>query len=511
MLHCLLSLLIGLPILFGVLLLLLNALKLRTSAIKGLGLIFSIVIIGLSVLLYAHFDSSSFALQFNENHNWIPILNIHYALGVDGLSVLFILLTCFTNLIIVLSAWKHIEKNVAEYIAIFLFSTGILNGIFAAQDAMLYYFFWEASMIPLYLGVGIWGGERRAYAALKFFLYNMLGSLAMLMGFVYLYLISGSFSLSVWQGLSLSPCAENLLFFAFFLSFAVKMPMWPLHTWFADFHAEAPAGGSIALAALMLKNGGYGFLRFNLPMVPAISSGFDWVLIGLALIAVVIVGFSSLAQKDMKRLIAYSSVSHMGIVTLGIFMVMMILMGSNSMLLSAHTAAVLSIQGAIFQMVSHAFASGGLFILVACLTARFGSSFIQDYQGLAKTMPVLAAFFVLFAMAGVGLPGTTGFVGEFFVVLAALQSHFWVAFIAGCTLVISPAYMLWMLKRVIFGEVPAATLQQPVQDLSCVEWIMMVLLAVPVLYFGFYPHFILNLTEVSSSHLVDLVSAKLVH
>ncbi|MCX7122559.1 MAG: NADH-quinone oxidoreductase subunit M [Gammaproteobacteria bacterium] len=511
MLTHLLSLLIWLPMVFGLVLLLLNAIKLRTSAIKGLGLIFSLVILGLCVLLYGHFDATSFLLQFNESHDWIPILNIHYALGVDGLSVLFILLTCFTNLIIVLSAWKHVEKNVAEYIAIFLFSTGILNGIFAAQDAILYYFFWEASMIPLYLGVGIWGGERRAYAALKFFLYNMLGSLAMLIGFVYLYLISGSFSLSVWQGLSLSPCAVNLLFFAFFLSFAVKMPMWPLHTWFADFHAEAPAGGSIALAALMLKNGGYGFLRFNLPMVPAITSGFDWLLIGLALIAVVIVGFSALAQKDMKRLIAYSSVSHMGIVTLGIFMVMMILMGSNTMLLSAHTAAVLSVQGAIFQMISHAFASGGLFILLACLAARFGSSFIQDYQGLAKTMPVFAAFFVLFAMAGVGLPGTTGFVGEFFVILAALQSHFWVALIAGCTLIISPAYMLWLLKRVIFGEVPAQNINRVYKGLSCTEWIMMILLAVPVLYFGIYPHFILNLTAVSSSHLVDLVSAKLVH
>ena len=511
MLTHLLSLLIWLPMVFGLALLFVNALGLGQALIKGLGLVFSLLILGLCVPLYHHFDSTSFILQFNELHQWIPFLNIQYALGVDGLSVLFILLTCFTNLIIVLSAWKHVEKNVAEYLAIFLFSTGILNGVFAAQDAMLYYFFWEASMIPLYLGVGIWGGERRAYAALKFFLYNMLGSLAMLIGFVYLYLISGSFSLTVWQGLTLSASAENLLFLAFFLSFAVKMPMWPLHTWFADFHAEAPAGGSIALAALMIKNGGYGFLRFNLPMVPVIHSGFNWILIGLALIAVVVVGFSALAQKDMRRLIAYSSVSHMGIVTLGIFMVTMILMGSNTLLLTAHTAAVMSVQGAIFQMISHAFASGGLFILVACLAARFGSSFIQDYQGLAKTMPVFAAFFVLFAMAGVGLPGTTGFVGEFFVVLAALQSHFWVAFLAGCTLVISPAYMLWLLKRVIFGEVVTQNVARVYQDVSCVEWVMMILLAVPVLYFGVYPQAILNLTAVSSSHLVDLVSAKLVH
>ncbi len=511
MLTHVLSLLIWLPMVFGLALLLLNAIQIKPGIIKALGLIFSLLILGLCAVLYGHFDASFFTLQLNEMHDWIPLLNIHYALGVDGLSVLFILLTCFTNLIIVLSAWKHVETKVAEYLAIFLFSTGILNGIFAAQDAMLYYFFWEASMIPLYLGVGIWGGERRAYAALKFFLYNMLGSLAMLLGFVYLYLLTGSFSLSAWQSLSLSPWAINLLFLAFFLSFAVKMPMWPLHTWFADLHAEAPAGGSIALAALMLKNGGYGFLRFNLPMVPGISSHFDWVLIGLALIAVVIVGLSSLAQKDMKRLIAYSSVSHMGIVTLGIFMVMMILMGSNTTLLTSHTAAVLSIQGAIFQMISHAFASGGLFILVACLAARFGSSLIQDYQGLAKTMPVFAAFFVLFAMAGVGLPGTTGFVGEFLVILAALPSHFWVAFIAGCTLIISPAYMLWLLKRVIFGEASAQNVSRVYQDVSCVEWIMMLLLAIPVIYFGVFPQGILNLTAVSSSHLVDLVSAKLVH
>ncbi len=512
MLTHLLSLLIWLPMGLGLVLLFLSGCKGSPFLIKSAGVLFSLLIMGLAGVLYAHFDVSNFALQFNESASWIPMLNIHYALGVDGLSVLFILLTCFANLIIVLSAWKYVQKGVAEYMALFLFSTGILNGIFAAQDAILYYFFWEASMLPLYLGVGIWGGERRAYAALKFFLYNMLGSLAMLLGFVYLYLISGSFSLSVWQGLSLPLLVQNLLFFAFFLSFAVKMPMWPLHTWFADLHAEAPAGGSIALAALMLKNGGYGFLRFNLPLVPGISLGFLWTLIGLALVAVVLVGFSALAQKDMRRLIAYSSISHMGIVTLGIFMVMMILLGSNnSMILSSHTAAVMSLQGAIFQMISHAFASAGLFILVACLAARFGSSFIQDYQGLAKTLPALAAFFVLFTMAGVGLPGTTGFVGEFFVVLAALQSHFWVAFIAGCTLIISPAYLLWLLKRVIFGEVPQAALDRVYQDISCVEWIMMILLAIPVVYFGVYPHYLLNLTAASSDHLIEVVSAKLAY
>ncbi len=532
MLSHLLSILIWLPMLSGMLILVLGRLHCSAAVLKSLGLLASVVILGFCIPLYQHFDVSVDTLQLTEYHHWIPLLNSHYSLGVNGISLLFILLTCFTNLIIVLSAWSHNKEKVAEYLAIFLFSTGLLNGIFAAEDALLFYFFWEASMLPIFLGIGVWGGERRSHAAMKFFLYNLLGSLLLLLTFIYLYLRSASFDINTWQTLVLTQRQEDWIFLGLFAAFAVKMPMWPFHTWFADLFAEAPAGGAIALAVLMLKNGAYGFLRFNLPLTPAIHPGLVWVMVVLALIAIVYVGFASIVQKDMKRLIAYSSISHMGIVMLGIFMVMMIMGEHTSASETAHAAAVLSLQGAIFQMLSHAFASGGLFILVALLAARCGSSLISDYQGLAKTMPVLAAFFVLFCMANVGLPGTSGFIGEFFVILAAMHANFWVAFVAALTLIVSPAYMLWLVKRVIFGEtsgtdfasaggllmrVPqrsedvseqAVNLPQTQSlgsGLSWSEWLMMILLAVPVVYFGVYPHFILNLSDAASTNLVNIV------
>ncbi len=505
MLTHLLSLLIWLPMLFGVILLGVGRVVRAPGVIKGLGILFSLGIIALCVPLYVHFNASLSIPQFTELHPWIGPLNAYYALGVDGISVLFILLTAFTNLIMVLSVLKHKEENLSQYLAVLLFATGISNGLFAAQDALLFYMFWEASMIPILLGIGIWGGERRSPAALKFFLFNMLGSLMLLIALVYLYLISGTFNFTAWQSLPLTMHVEDWLFLAFFAAFAVKMPMWPLHTWFADLHAEAPVGGTIALSTLMLKTGVYGFLRFSLPMTAGAHHSLVLLLVILALIAIVYVGLAAVAQKDMKRLVAYSSVSHMGIVTLGIFMVMLIVSENGATLMSSNTAAVLSLQGALFQMLTHAFASGGLFLLVMMLGERFGSSQIQDYQGLAKTMPVLAFFFVVFSMANVGLPGTAGFIGEFFVILAALHANFWFAALAACTLVVSPAYMLWLVKRVIFGEVREGSIIAGGR-LSCIEWIIMILLTAPVLYFGFDPHPVLHLSYAASTHLVSLVT-----
>ncbi len=502
MMNHLLSLLIWGPMGLGVVVL---AFSFSPVVSKILAVIFSVLILALCVPLYTHFDAGSAVLQFSEMHIWIRALDIHYSLGVDGISVLFMLLNCFTNLIIVLSGLKHVKENVAEYFAIFLFSTGILNGLFAAQDAFLFYVFWEASMIPVLLGIGIWGGARRAHAVSKFLLMNMLGSLMFLVALIYLYILSGSFDLTTWQTLGLPIHVQDLLFLAFFAAFAVKMPMWPLHTWFADLHAEAPLGGAIALATLMLKTGAYGFLRFSLPITPQVHVGLVWLLMILALIALVCMGFAAVVQKDMKRLIAYASISHMGIVTLGIFAVILAVTHAYPSNFPNHADAVLSLQGAVFQMITHAFASGGLFILVAILAARFGSSLIQDYQGLAKTMPVLAFFFVIFALANVGLPGTTGFVGELLVILGALQINFWVAVIAASTLVVSPAYMLWLVKRIIFGEVKSSP-TGIAGKLTAVEWLMMVLLAVPVILFGFFPYPILHLSFAANTHLVDVVT-----
>ena len=503
----LLSLLIWVPILGALFLLLLELAKIRPSVIKRVGLGISLLALGLCIPLYLGFDASNYQMQWVENYTWMGALNVHYALGVDGISVLFILLTCFTNLVMVLSVWQHAKEKIAQHLALFLLATGITNGVFAAQDALLYYVFWEASMLPIYLGLGLWGAEHRNYAALKFFLFNFLGSLMMLLAFVYLYFQEGSFSFSAWQNLHLSALAENWIFLSFVAAFATKMPMWPLHTWFADIHEQAPPGGSIVLGALMLKLGAYGFLRLNLPLTAGVSQNLVALLIILALVAIVYVGLASIAQKDMKRLIAYSSISHMGIATLGIFMVLL-LIGHNlqSTTFTSHSAALLSLQGAVFQMVSHAFASGALFIMVAMLYERFRSNKIEHVEGLAKTMPHFAVFFVLFALANVGLPGTTGFVGEFLVLLAAVQGSFWVAFMAAFTLVLSPAYMLWWVKRSIFGTAPETNVK--IKDIAPLEIFTLTLLAVPVVLLGIYPEPLLHLSYAANAHLVDLAAQK---
>lgn len=504
----LLSILIWFPIASAFLIAVLQKLTKCNYMAKGLGLISALVLLALAVLLYLWFDASNGNLQLLENYRWISVFNIHYALGVDGISVLFILLTIFTNFIMMLSAWRYMRERAAQYIAIFLLATGVTNGVFAAQDGILFYLFWEASMIPLYLGLGMWGGERKNYAALKFFLFNLLGSLFMLIAFVYFYLVSGSFDFSDWFNVSTIGIVQDWLFLALFVAFAVKMPMWPLHTWFADIHESAPPGGTIILSALMLKLGAYGFLRLNLPLVPGINEALMMTVIILSLIAIVYVGFACIAQTDMKRLIAYSSISHMGIATLGIFMVLLIVFHNvGSAQFSVGADALLGLQGAVFQMIAHAFASGALFIMVMVLFERFNSSKISHVVGLAKTMPMFAFFFVVFAMANVGLPGTTGFVGEFLVVLSALNGNFWVALVAAFTLVLSPAYMLWWVKRSIFGVASENVVK--VADIHGMEILLLVLLGVPVIVFGVYPAPILNLAYAANAHIVAVVMHKM--
>jgi NADH-quinone oxidoreductase subunit M len=415
---------------------------------------------------------------------------------VDGLSVLFITLTCFTNLIIILAAWRGIRVKIAQYMAIFLISTGIMNGAFAATDAILFYTFWEASLIPMYLGIGVWGSSRRSYAAMKFFLYTFLGSIFMLIAFLFMGFKAGNYNISGFDTLSLTQTQEDWIFLAFLAAFAVKIPMWPVHTWLPDAHSEAPSGGSVVLAALMLKMGGYGFMRFSLPIVPDVTQDLGWLLISLSLIAIIYVGFACIVQKDMKRLIAYSSVSHMGIVTLGIFSVFMIVGQTHD-----PVDATVSVQGAIFQMIAHAFSSGALFIGVGYLYDRFGSRSIRDFSGVAKGMPIFAAFYMLFAMANVGLPGTSGFVGEFMVILSVFKANIWIAFFAAVTLILAPAYTLWLYKRVLFGE-PKTQAIAKAEDIHGVELLIFVLLAVPVVLFGVYPEPILNLSHATSMHFV---------
>jgi NADH-quinone oxidoreductase subunit M len=500
--HYILSLLIWFPIAGGLFTLATGNDK-HTEANRWVALMFAIITLLLCVPLYLDFDSSQWQMQFVENVSWIPALHIRYALGVDGISMLFILLTCFTNLIVILAAWRAVTKNVAQYMSVFLISTGIMNGSFAATDSILFYFFWEASLIPMYLGIGIWGGKLRSYAAIKFFLYTFLGSIFLLVAFLYMGNKAGSFSIAGFSQLSMPPAVEDLIFLAFFAAFAVKIPMWPVHTWLPDAHTEAPAGGSVVMAALMLKMGAYGFIRFSLPIVADVHANYEWFLIVLSLIAVVYVGFACVVQKDMKRLIAYSSISHMGLVTLGLFMMFMIVGKTGD-----QADGVLSVQGAMFQMIAHAFSSGALFVGVSYLYIRFGSRMIHDYQGIAKVMPIFAAFFMLFAMANVGLPGTSGFVGEFLIILAAFKANVWIALIAATTLILAPAYTLWMYKRVLFGATTNPLLEKG-PDINGSEVVVFILLAIPIVIFGLYPEWILNISQATVAHMVQVVMHKI--
>ncbi|GAB4117095.1 MAG: NADH-quinone oxidoreductase subunit M [Sideroxydans sp.] len=479
----LLSVVIWLPIVFGGLVLMTgndrNAALARWVALLG-------AVLGLLVALplYTGFDRMTSAMQFVELKPWISMFNIHYHLGMDGISLLLILLNCFFTLIVVIAGWQVIEKRVAQYMASFLIMSGLINGVFAALDAVLFYVFWEAMLIPMFIIIGVWGGPNRVYAALKFFLYTLLGSLLMLVALLYLYFKSGSFNILDYYQLPLTMNAQILIFIAFFMAFAVKVPMFPVHTWLPDAHVEAPTGGSVILAAIMLKVGAYGFIRFSMPIAPDASHELSGVIIALSLIAVVYIGLVALTQPDMKKLVAYSSISHMGFVTLGLF------------IFNAY-----GMEGALLQMISHGFVAGALFLCIGVLYDRVHSRQIVDYGGVANTMPVFAAFFMLFAMANSGLPGTSGFVGEFMVILGAVKVNFWFAFAAATTMVFGAAYTLWMYKRVIFGAVANDHVKH-LRDIGGREKLVMLSLAVAVLLVGLYP---LPLSEILHASVNDLL------
>jgi len=435
--------------------------------------------------IYAGFDASSSAMQFAEMRPWIERFGIHYHLGVDGISVLFILLNSFITVLVVIAGWTVIESRVGQYYASFLLLSGMLNGVFAALDAVLFYVFFEATLIPMFIIIGVWGGPNRVYAAVKFFLYTLFGSLLMLIALLYLYNKSGgSFEILDWHKLPLPLHAQILLFFGFLFAFAVKVPMWPVHTWLPDAHTEAPTGGSVVLAAILLKLGAYGFVRFSLPILPDASRHLAWLMIALSLIAVVYIGLVALVQTDMKRLIAYSSVSHMGFCTLGFFVF-------NSY----------GVEGALVQMISHGFVSAAMFLCVGVMYDRMHTRMISDYGGVVNTMPKFAALMMLFAMANCGLPATSGFVGEFMVIMGAMKANFWLAFLAGTTLVFGAAYTLWMYKRVMFGPV-ANERVAALTDLNSREIIVLGALAAAVLFMGVYP---LPFTEVMHASVSELL------
>ncbi|MBA3563895.1 MAG: NADH-quinone oxidoreductase subunit M [Gammaproteobacteria bacterium] len=475
----LLSLLVWLPIAAGLLVIAVG--DRRAAMGRWIALAASLAAFGLSLPLFTAFDRSTSAMQFVENLPWIDTYNVNYHLGIDGISMPLILLTTFMTLLVVIAGWEVIRKRPAQYFAAFLIMEGLMNGVFASLDAMLFYVFWEAMLVPMFLIIGIWGGERRVYATLKFFLYTFLGSVFMLVSLIYLYVQSGSYEILDFHGLPLGLTAQVLIFFAFLLAFAVKIPMWPVHTWLPDAHVEAPTGGSVILAAILLKMGGYGFLRFSLPITPDASRELDWLMITLSLIAIVYICFVAIAQQDMKKLIAYSSIAHMGFVTLGFFVAFSILRNTGQI-----DGAAMGMSGGMVQMVSHGLISGALFLCVGVLYDRLHSRQIDDYGGVVNTMPRFAAFIVLFALANVGLPGTSGFVGEFLVILASFKASFWFAFLAASTLVLGAAYTLWLVKRVVFGAVANDGVAS-LQDLNYREFIVLGVLAIAVLALGVYP------------------------
>jgi NADH-quinone oxidoreductase subunit M len=480
----LLSLAIWVPIFGGVAVLATGNDK-RAPLARVLALLVSLLTLAITIPLYTHFDASSADMQFLEMASWIPLFSINYALGIDGIALLLILLTSFTTVIVVISAWKVIQDDVAKYMAAFLIMEGMMIGVFSALDAILFYVFWEGMLIPMFLIIGIWGGPNRIYASIKFFLYTLLGSLLMLVALIYLYYqTGGSFSIADFQAVRIPLHAQILLFLAFFAAFAVKIPMFPVHTWLPDAHVEAPTGGSVVLAAIMLKMGAYGFIRFNLTITPDASHELAWLVIALSLIAVVYIALVALVQSDMKKLIAYSSISHMGFVTLGLFVF-------NRM----------AVEGAILQMISHGFISAAMFLCVGVLYDRMHSRQIKDYGGVANSMPAFAAFMMLFAMANAGLPGTSGFVGEFLVILGVFQVNAWYAVLAATSLIFGAAYTLWMYKRVIFGEVANENVAK-LTDVSRREVLFLVLLAVTVLVMGMWPAPFLDVIHASVNKLL---------
>lgn len=495
----LLSLVIWTPILGGVLVLFANKDE-HASIARWLSLFIAVLTLALCIPLYTQFNPGTYAMQFTESVEWITRFEVYYSLGVDGISMPLILLTAFTTVIVVIAGWEVIQEKISQYMASFLMMNGLMIGVFSALDSILFYVFWEAMLIPMFLIIGIWGGPNRVYATIKFFLYTFLGSVFMLVALIYMYSQSGTFNILDFHDLRLSLNEQIYIFIAFLLAFAVKVPMWPVHTWLPDAHVEAPTGGSVVLAAIMLKMGTYGFVRFSMPITPDASATLDWLMITLSLIAVVYIAFVALVQKDMKKLIAYSSISHMGFVTLGFFIVYSIIDNTNST-----QGAALGINGALVQMISHGFISGAMFLCVGVMYDRLHSRQIADYGGVANTMPIFSAFMVLFAMANAGLPGTSGFVGEFMVILAAFKANFWIAFAAATTLIFGAAYTLWMVKRVIFGEVGNDKVAK-LTDVNNREFFFLGLLAIAVLLLGLWPAPLLEVMNATVDHLVTQIT-----
>lgn len=488
----LLNLLIWLPIIGGVFIFLTGD-DANPNVSRYLSLFTVILTLVICVPLMAGFNVNQEGMQYIDEMSWMPSLGIQYSLGIDGLSLLLIVLSIFTNLVVILATWSSIKKRVAQYLAAFLIMQGLLVGVFSATDAIVFYIFWEATLIPMYLIIGIWGSDNRVYAAIKFFLYTFLGSVLMLASFLYLGYLGGSFKIETMYAVKLGMTAQTLIFISFFLGFAIKIPMFPVHTWLPDAHTEAPAGGSIVLAAILLKLGAYGFIRFALPIVPDASHKYAMVMVALSLIAVVYIGLVAIIQRDMKRLIAYSSISHMGFVTLGCFAIYAIAEHSSL------SNAGLVLEGAIVVMISHAFISSAMFAGVGYIYDRMHTRQIKDFGGIVNTMPVFASFFMLFAMANAGLPGTSGFVGEFMVILGSIKAGFWIAFWAATTLIIGAAYTLWMYKRVVFGPIANKRVAE-LKDLCPFELSAYVLLAVMVVAMGVYPKPVLDYVHQTVSY-----------
>ncbi|QDZ28233.1 NADH-quinone oxidoreductase subunit M [Noviherbaspirillum sp. UKPF54] len=489
----LLSLAIWCPIAFGLFVLAFGRDD-NPGLVRGVSLLGSVISFLVTLPLIQNFDKAAHGMQFIEKAAWIDRFNINYFLGIDGISVWFILLTAFITVIVVIAGWEVIEKRVAQYMGAFLILSGLMIGVFCALDGLLFYVFFEATLIPMFIIIGVWGGPNRVYAAIKFFLYTLLGSLLTLVAVLYLYFKSGgSFDILVWHKLPLPLNAQILIFIAFMMAFAVKVPMWPVHTWLPDAHVEAPTGGSVVLAAIMLKLGAYGFLRFSLPIAPDASHSLAGFVIALSLIAVIYIGLVALVQADMKKLVAYSSIAHMGFVTLGFFMF-------NDM----------AVQGGIVQMISHGFVSGAMFLCIGVLYDRMHSRQIADYGGVVNTMPRFAALFVLFSLANCGLPATSGFVGEFMVILGAVKYNFWIGLLAATALIFGAAYSLWLVKRVVFGAVGNKHVAE-LKDLNMREFFMLGLLAVAVLAMGLYPAPFTDVMQTSVADLLQHVAVSKAH
>lgn len=501
----LLSLLIWLPILGGGLVILVG--NERADTARWLSVAISVLVFVMSLSLYTSFDSTTHLMQFVEKASWISQFNINYHIGVDGISMPLIILTTFSTILVIIAGWEVITRRTAHYMAAFLMMEGLIIGVFSSLDAILFYAFWEASLIPMLLIIGIWGGDNRVYAAIKFFLYTFLGSVMLLVSLIYMYTKGGSFSILDMHNLSLTAAEQAWIFWAFFVAFAVKVPMFPVHTWLPDAHVQAPTGGSVILAAIMLKMGGYGFFRFSLPITPDASLQFADVVIALSLIAIVYIGFVALVQRDMKKLIAYSSISHMGFVTLGVFALFFILkMGADGKIVSINggsvEGALLGLEGAMVQMISHGFISAAMFLVVGVLYDRLHSREISTYGGVINSMPKFTGFAVLFAMANAGLPGTSGFVGEFMVILSALQANIWYAVLAATTLIVGAAYTLWMVKRVFWGSITNPAVET-LNDINGREFFVLTILALAVLIMGLYPQPVIEVMHSSIDHLLN--------